>query len=369
MENLYEILGVSENATQDEIKKAYRIKAKELHPDKEGGDEELFKRVSAAYDILSDSNKRAEYDNQRNGRANFHSFGSGFGFENDLFAQFFGQNRANRRHQKIKGEDLSVHLNITLEDSYFGNVKKIKYNREEQCSACSGNGSLNGTSQKTCTGCNGSGQKVMIIHNMFGHLQQTITTCNECMGKGQMVDKPCASCHGKGNQIIDDLVEIPIPKGIKSGMQFGIPGKGNFSKGANLPGDLIVTVSEIPHDTFIRVHNDLHYDLFITIPQSILGANNITIPLIDGNQVKINIEAGVDAGKTLRIQGKGMPFLNENRFGDLYFHVNIFVPKNISESDKKIIEKLSKKPLFDIPEKHSQTGIFKKTNDFKNLFT
>lgn len=367
MENLYEILGVAEDATTDEIKKAYRIKAKEYHPDKEGGNEELFKKVSSAYDTLSDENKRAEYDNQR--KFGSQSFQGGFGFPDGFFSQFFNQGGTQqRRSQFIRGEDLSASLTISFEESYSGTLKKIKYNRQEKCKPCNGNGSFEGNSFSTCTGCSGTGRKVKSGQAFFGGVTQVITDCDECNGSGKKINKACNTCSGKGNNVIEDVVDIQIPAGIKSGMQFEVQGKGNFSTGANIPGNLIVNITVTSHDKFIRVHNDIHYDLFVSITDAILGSNDVKVPIVDG-AVKIVLEPGVESGKTLRIQGKGMPFLNENRFGDFYVHVNVYIPKNLSEEDIKQIEKLKKKDIFKVPDNHSQTGVFKRTNDFKNLFS
>jgi molecular chaperone DnaJ len=199
-------------------------------------------------------------------------------------------------------------------------------------------------------------------------MTQIITACDECNGKGKKINQSCNSCSGKGHNTIEDTVEIVIPAGIKSGMQIAVQGKGNFPGNANLSGDLIVNVNVNSHEKFIRVHNDIHYDLFVSIPDAILGSQDIKIPLVDG-VVKIVLEPGVESGRTLRISGKGMPFLNENRFGDFYVHVNVYIPKNINEEDKKYIEKLKKKNIFEVPPNNNQAGVFKKTNDFKNLFT
>ena len=351
MDNLYEILGVSEDASQDDIKKAYRLKAKELHPDK-GGDEEQFKKVSNAYDILSDSQKKMEYDNQRKFRTS-----GGFNFGNDLgqdfFSKFFNQNR--QRQSVIKGEDLSLSLNLTLNDICTGVNKKVKYKRTERCVHCSGNGALNGNSFIKCNGCGGSGRKVHVTQSFFGGVQQIIEMCDVCAGNGKSIDKSCKQCFGSGVEQIEDIVEIQVPPGIHGGMFFSIQGKGSFNKGATIPGDLIVTINELGHDKFIRLNHDLHYDLFLTIPNAILGIDNVVISTIDGSNIKFNVEAGVESGRTFRIAGKGMPILQEGKFGDLYVHINIYIPTLLTDEDKKMIEKLSKKPAFNsIPEKHSQ---------------
>jgi molecular chaperone DnaJ len=371
MENLYEILGVEENATLDDIKKAYRKKAKELHPDK-GGDEEAFKKISSAYDILSDQNKRSNYDNQRKfGNLNnfsFDGFGGNFGFHQDVFNHFFGNRRSQKRNF-IKGESLSLSLNIELEDAYFGSIKKIKYKREQKCNSCNGSGALNGSSFEVCSGCNGSGQKITSTQTFFGGFGQIVSVCNECNGSGKKIKEQCNSCNGNAVFAVEEILDIQIPQGISSGMNFSLPGKGNFSKGSDVPGDLIINIIINSNKKFIRVNNDLHYDLFVSIADSIIGSDSIIVPLIDGNNVKISLDEGTEPGKTLRIQGKGMPVLNENRFGDYYVHVNIYIPKKIDDDTRKIIEKLKNKKELNPPDKHNQTGIFNRTINFKNLFT
>lgn len=359
MENLYEILGVVETATQDEIKKAYRQKAKELHPDK-GGDEEMFKKVTNAYDILSDENKKNQYDNERKYGGQFGgNFNFDDGFSDNFFSRFFRKPKTNI----IRGEDLNLNLNLTLEEIYNGVTKTFRYKRKAQCQTCTGTGALNGNSFKICTGCSGSGQKIRTGQSFMGGFSQVITECDECNGLGKATDLPCSSCNGLGTEIIDDTVEIQSPKGIAGHMQFSVQGKGGFKKGATIPGNLLVTVTELPHDKFTRLHNDLHYDYFITIPEAILGIKDAIVPTVNGH-AKINIEPGVESGRALRLAGKGMPLINDNRSGDLYIHINIYIPKELNEEELKLIEKLSKKPIFKIPEnKKGQKGIFKMTNE------
>jgi len=371
-EDLYQLIGVSEDATLDEIKKAYRKKAKELHPDK-GGDEEAFKKVSHAFDVLSDQKKRAQYDHQKKfgGQQGFQGFQGGFpegfgGFGEGFFNQFF--NRGQQHRQVIrKGEDISISLKLTLKEIYSGLTKKIKYGRVAPCNNCGGTGAYDNNSYTTCSGCQGSGQKVMMGQSFFGGQTRFIKECDDCGGTGRMVSKKCETCHGTSIKNVDEFLDLQIPKGIHGGMSFNISEKGNFSKGANISGDLIVNIVEIPDEKFSRIGDDLHYDLFVTIHDSVLGNDNLIIETLDGT-VKTVLSQGTEPGKTLRLQGKGMPNLNDpNLFGDLYVYVNIYIPKQLSEEDKKIIEKLGKKKAFDVSHNNHQKGIFKKIKEFNNL--
>ncbi len=369
MENYYEILGVAETASQDEIKKAYRQKAKELHPDK-GGDENEFKKVTAAYDILSDENKRRDYDNQRKFGGSFQEFGGfppGFGGE-DFFSQFFGQKRRGRKHSGVvRGEDLSISLSLTLEDLYKGTVKKIRYKKKHKCNKCNGTGAFDELSYVTCIGCNGTGQKTHATQTFFGGVQQIITTCNECSGLGRKVQKPCVDCSGRGLLDVEEVLDIDIPKGVAGGMRFTLEQKGSFTKNSTVAGDLIVDINEVLHSEFTRVNNDIHKDIFVSIPECVLGKSDFVVQLIENN-VKINIEAGSEPGKILRLQGKGMPIFNQNSYGDCYLHLNIYIPKQLTEEEIGLVEKMEKKKSFKTPSTPNQKGIFKKIQEFYGLF-
>lgn len=367
-EDLYQLIGVSEDATLDEIKKAYRKKAKELHPDK-GGDEEAFKKVSHAFDVLSDQKKRAQYDHQKkfgNQQQNFHGGFQG-GFGESFFSQFFHGGQQSHHQTIRKGEDISISLKLTIKEIYSGLLKRIKYARTTPCDACGGTGAYDNNSYTSCAGCQGSGQKIMMGQSFFGGQTRFIKECDECNGTGKSISKNCETCHGTCTKHIDEFLDLQIPKGIHGGMSFSISEKGNFAKGANISGDLIVNIIEIQDEKFSRLGDDLHCDLFVTIPDSVLGNDHLTIETLDGT-VKISLNPGTEPGKTLRLQGKGMPNLNNpNLFGDLYVYVNIYIPKHLSEEDKKTIEKLGKKKVFDVPHNNHQKGIFKKIKEFNNL--
>ena len=357
-DNLYKILGVSDTVSAEEIKKVYRKKAKEMHPDK-GGDEEEFKKISNAYNILSDPSKRSDYDNQlKYGNQQFRSHGFNGNMGQDIFDQFF--NRNNRAYNiPKKGEDLVVSVSLTLEEIYSGTSKNIKYNKMIMCSNCNGSGAHDDKSHVICSGCNGSGQKIRQSQTFFGGMTQMITTCNECGGEGKTITVPCNNCNGKGCISSAEDFMLNVPHGVQNGMAFTVESKGNYSKGAQLPGNLIIQITEIEHPNYIRVNNDLHFDFFITIPQSILGVKDIIVPTISGN-VKIHIEPGVESGRTLRLQGKGMSIFNHHEFGNFYIHINVYIPKEMSDEDKKSIESLLKNPTFDIPKDINQKGVFKR---------
>lgn len=367
MDNYYEILGVPETASQDEIKKAYRKKAKELHPDK-GGDENEFKKVTGAYDVLSDENKKINYDNQRKygGQTHgFEGFPPGFG-GSEFFSQFFGQKhgRGRKNHNVIRGDDLGISLNLTLEELFTGIVKKIKFNKKNKCDKCKGTGAFDDSSYDTCTTCNGTGQNTHTTQTFFGGVQHVIISCNECGGEGKKVKKHCVNCAGSGLVDVEEILDVEIPKGVVGGMRFTLEQKGSFNRKSTIAGDLLVDINEMPHEKFKRINSDLHYDLFITIPDALLGKNDYVVPTIDGN-VKINIEAGCEQGKTLRLQMKGMPIFNQNSYGDLFLHINIYIPKNINQEEIKAFEN---KIDFNVPEKHLQKGAFAKMQEFYGLF-
>ncbi len=372
MEDYYDILGVSENASQEDIKKAFRQKAKEYHPDK-GGNEDLFKKINAAYDILSDENKKRDYDNQRN----FGNIGADTGFPpefdfHNFFTNAFGrQNKNNRRQQNFinKGENLSITLNLTLEEIYNGVVKKIKLKRKFKCSKCNGSGAFDNNSFEQCKTCNGSGQIIESANSFFGGFQHTVKACNDCNGEGQKILKKCDACSGQGLVQQEILIDIEIPKGVSEGMVFTFEQHGSFTKKSQIAGDLLVTLKEIPHKSFIRIKNDIHIDVFISIVDAILGKKDFLLNTI-GGVVKINIEPGTESGKILRLQSKGIPLFNDSsKRGDLYVHINIYVPTLNNEDDIKSIEKLSKKNIFtEIPEGHFQKGVLKRTQEFYDLF-
>lgn len=339
MNNYYEVLGVTKESTQDEIKKAYREMAKKYHPDR-GGDEVKFKEVSEAYETLSDENKRVQYD--RFGTSGGQNGGSRYqshGFE-DIFADFgdiFGNGFGRQRQRVRKGSDLRVQLNVTLEDVMIGSLKKIKYKKQKSCNTCSGKG---GTEIKSCIACNGTGSRKISQNTPFGNITQAIP-CNNCEGTGQNIANKCKTCRGDGTVITEETIDINIPRGVAGGMNLSMPGYGNSIRDG-VPGDLYIFINEIKHNKFNREGANLICEEWISIPEAVLG-KNLTIPTLQGN-VSIDIEPGCESGKVFTIKGKGVPNLANNGQvygnGDLYIRVNVRIPKNVTDEQKEIYRSL-----------------------------
>lgn len=376
MRDFYEILGVPKNASAEEIKKQYRKLSKQYHPDV-GGDESKFKELAGAYDILSDPQKRQQYDNRGQNNINFEFDGfQGFGnfheeFMRDMFSRFNFNNNANqsRTARVVKGPNIKIDLSYDLKEILHGITKKIKYKRNVQCNDCKGSGALNNNSFETCHNCGGKG-KVTTIQHHFGSIFKSVVTCSLCSGEGKLVREKCKNCHGNGIFEKEDIIEINAPAGIREGMTFTIDSNGHFSKGSTVAGDLIITVHEKPHEFFKRIENNIHYDLYISIPDAILGNAEVEMPIIDG-KIKIKIEPGTENGKILRLAGKGLPDYNRRTIiGDFFVHINIFIPSNISETEKKLIEKLKEKENFTATEDKTQgmKGYFARMNEFKSLY-
>ena len=343
--NYYDILGVKKDATQDEIKKAYRKKAVEHHPDK-GGDESKFREAAEAYETLSDDSKRKEYDVYGNNPNPFGNGGGGFrghGFSmEDIFSRFgdvFGGNQfgGNQRPPQRKGNDLRVQMSITLEEVFKGVQKKVKYKRQNVCNSCSGKG---GSGERTCSGCNGFGRKNYTQQTPFGTISQTVT-CNDCGGNGRQVTNRCGSCNGHGTQDKEEIVEINIPRGAYSGMGMTLQGYGNHIR-SGIPGDLQVIIEEIPHDKFKRVSSDLNCEESISISDAVLGTT-IEIDTFSGKQT-LNVLPGTESGKIVRIHGRGLPTISPSGqtvgVGNLDIKLNIKIPKNLSAEQQKLFELL-----------------------------
>jgi molecular chaperone DnaJ len=340
--NYYDILGVDKNATQEEIKKAFRKKAVEYHPDK-GGDENKFREASQAYESLSDEKKRREYDAYGSGGNPFGGGGNPFGRHqshgfnmDDIFSQFFGGGQESRPRQR-RGNDLRVQLTISLEDAIMGTNKKVKYKRQTPCSTCVGKG---GNDLKSCLACNGSGQRAVTQQTHFGIMTQTIP-CNNCGASGQVVSNPCKSCNGDGTKLTDETVDINLPKGVAGGMSLSMSGYGNHVRNGQ-PGDLQILIDEIKHPKFRREGNDLYCEEWISIPDAVLGTRvNISTPHGD---LDFDVNPGCESGKVFRLAGKGIPVLtNDGRnhgSGSLYVSVNTKIPKKISDEEREIYSKL-----------------------------
>lgn len=376
----YEVLGVSRNATAEEIKKAYRKKAIEYHPDKNPGDkdaEEKFKEAAEAYEVLGDANKRARYDQFGHagvGGAAGGGFGGGMSMD-DIFSQFgdifgghfggfggfggFGSQRAGRRTNR--GSDLRVKVKVNLKEVLTGVEKKIKVKKYVACSHCNGNGSENGNSTSTCSTCHGSGVVTRVTNTILGQMQTT-TTCPACNGEGKTITKKCPHCNGEGIVSDEEIITIKIPAGVAEGMQLSMQGRGNAARRGGINGDLLVVIEEEEDPNLIRDENDVIYNLFLSFPTAALGGT-VEVPTIDG-VAKVKIDPGTQPGKVLRLRNKGLPSVNGFGTGDELVHVNVYVPENLTDKEKKLLSEMEKSPNFE-PSKSAKKSVF---NKFKKMF-
>jgi len=375
----YEVLGVSKEATKDEIKKAYRKQALKYHPDKNPGDkkaEENFKEAASAYEVLSNDEKRARYD--RYGHAGvggagngfsgtgmtmediFSSFGDIFGDAFGGFGGFSGARRSSGRRIN-KGSNLRVKVKLNLQEISTGAEKKIKVNKYVTCGSCNGTGAADQNSTTSCTTCRGSGHVTRITNTLLGQMQTT-SVCPSCNGEGKTITKKCPACYGEGIVQQDDIVKINIPAGVAKGMQMNVEGKGNAPRRGGVNGDLLVVIDEEDHPDLLREGNDLIYNLFISIPDSILGTH-VEVPTVENN-VKIKIEPGTQPGKILRLRGKGLPEVNGYGRGDLLVNVNVWIPKNLTREEMKTIEKLKESNSFAPKPDKDDKGIFERMRGY-----
>jgi molecular chaperone DnaJ len=339
----YEVLGVAKTAAADEIKKAYRKKALEFHPDRNAGDkgaEDKFKEAAEAYEVLSDADKRARYD--RYGHAgidgvpggganhfegmNFDDILRRFGFEgDDIFGEFFGGGRRGgaRRPRGERGSNLRIRVKMTLEEIATGVNKKIKVRKQVACSTCNGSGARDGSSVETCATCRGAGMVNQVRQTPFG-VMQTATTCPTCNGSGQTIKSPCNVCKGDGRVFGEETLEIDIPGGVHEGIQLSMSGKGNAGAKGGPAGDLIITIDEVPHDDFTREGQNIIYELFLNVADAALGAK-VEVPTLDG-RARITVPPGTQPGKIFRLKEKGLPVLQGYQRGDELIHVNVWLP-------------------------------------------
>lgn len=338
MSNYYDILGVDKNASQDDIKKAYRKKALEYHPDR-GGDEVKFKEAAEAYETLSDDQKRREYD-MYGGRPPGQG-GRGFNMD-DIFSQFgdifgnpFGGAFTNQRQRR--GNDLRVQMSVTIEEIFTGTTKKVKYKRQHPCAPCNGKG---GTDVRTCTTCGGQGVRTVTQHTPFGSISQTMP-CNICGGQGRTIVNRCNTCGGSGTVAKDETVDINIPKGVANGMSLNMNGYGNHIKDGQ-PGDLHVLIDEAPHSRYKREGNNLICEEWISISEAVLGTN-LKVQTLHGEST-IEIFGGCESGKLFTIPGKGIPMIQRNGYtenpGSLVVKVNVTIPKSLSKRQIEIFNEL-----------------------------
>lgn len=354
----YEVLGVEKGATTDEIKKAYRKVAMKYHPDKNPGDKEAedkFKEAAEAYEVLSNADKRARYDQFGHagmGGAAGGGFNGNFSMDDifsrfgDIFGDFFGGGFGGGRGQGRRvqrGSNIRIKVKLTLEEIANGCQKRVKINKDVTCSECNGKGAASEADIKTCPKCNGKGTIIQVVQSFLGQMQ-TQTTCPSCHGEGKVISKPCSKCGGTGLERSKEEIEFKIPAGVQEGMQLTIQGKGNAAKNGGINGDLLVLIEEEPHKEFQRDGNDLIYTLFLSIPEAISGCQKV-IPTVNG-KVKIKIDAGIQSGKFLRISGKGIPDINGYGTGDLKVYVQVWIPKKLSKEDKELVEKMHKSESF-----------------------
>jgi molecular chaperone DnaJ len=357
----YEVLGVTKGASADEIKKAYRKVAMQYHPDRNPGDkaaEEKFKEAAEAYEVLSDQEKRGQYDRfghagvSGNGRGHgnvnmddiFSQFGDIFG--DDLFGNFFGGGRrggGGQRARGVRGSNLRIKIKLTYEEIAKGVTKQIKVKKHVVCGTCSGSGAKDKGSVQTCSTCNGSGQ-VRRVQNTFLGQMQTVTTCPACNGEGTTITSKCATCRGEGRVYGEETVTIDIPAGVGEGMQMNVSGRGNAGERGGPAGDLIVLIEEEPHNELHRDGLNVAYDLHISFPDAAFGTT-VEVPTIDG-RAKIKIPAGTQSGKIFRLKGKGFPGVNSYEKGDQLIHVNVWTPQNLTAEEKAMLEKLGHSANF-----------------------
>lgn len=365
----YEVLGLNKDADEAAIKKAYKTLAKKYHPDLNPNNaeaEEKFKEINEAYSVLSDSDKKAQYDryghaafdpSSGGGSGGFGGFG-GFGEDidlSDIFSSFFGGGSSgSRRNGPIRGNDILQRVIISFEESAFGCKKNIEFNRIEACPDCGATGAAKGTSPETCSACGGTGQIRRTQRTPLG-MMQTTGQCEACRGRGKIIKNPCTNCRGTGYIRIKKKLEVSIPAGIDDGQRVAIRSQGDAGRQGGQPGDLIITVSVRPHHIFEREGYNIYCSVPITFSQAALGAE-ITVPTLEGN-VTYKIPEGTQTGTEFVIKGKGINKLEYKGFGDLYFTVVVETPKNLTAEQKELLRQLDQTIE---PENSGKDGIFKK---------
>lgn len=342
----YDVLGVARNASQDEIKKAYRRLARQYHPDvnKSPDAEARFKEINEAYEVLSDNEKRALYDRfgHMGPQAGFGPGGFGFGGIEDIFEDFFGgfgmRTRAARRGPQ-RGADLRVNLTLTFEEAAFGCEKELEIPRWETCPTCRGSGAEPGTTPIRCPQCNGTGEVRRVQQSIFGSVVN-VTTCNRCDGEGEVVTTPCHECRGQKRVQRTKTILVEIPAGVDNGTQIRLTGEGEAGWHGGPPGNLYVALSVRPHPYFKRQGNDIFMELPINIAQAALG-DEVEVPTLDGKE-RLVIPPGTQTGETFRLRGKGIPYLRRNGRGDQLVTIFVATPRSLTEEQRELLQKLGK---------------------------
>ena len=373
----YEVLGVSKNASEQEIKKAYRQKAIQYHPDKNPNNkeaEEKFKEAAEAYEVLSLPEKRQRYDQfghagvggangaQGFGGMNMEDIFSRFGsiFEDFGFGGFSSGSRRSRSQNVQKGSNLRIKVKLTLEEIAKGVEKNIKVQKYVTCTVCNSTGAKSSDAVKTCPSCHGSGYTVRVQQSIFGTMQVQ-TECSQCNGTGKIITDKCPQCSGNGIVKGEEIINIKIPTGVSSGMQLSLNGKGNAAPNNGINGDLFVLIEEIPHDLFERDGINLYLEHYISFPQAVLGTN-VDIPTIDG-KARIKIAPGTQSGTLLRLHDKGLPEIQSYHKGDLIVNINVYVPKNVNKEEKQIIESFMNAENFQ-PKAQKRSSFFNRVKQF-----
>lgn len=367
-QDYYETLGLNKGATEDEIKKGFRKMAKKYHPDANQNSKEAeakFKEVNEAYEILSDPQKKATYDQfghsafQQNG-------GGGFAYNNmdDIFESFFGggfgdifsRGGSGRRRGPAPGQNVQTHLNITFEEAYFGVKKDITLPLRESCNTCSGSGAKPGTQSETCRHCRGSGQERIEQQTMFGTMA-SVRTCSVCRGDGNIIKDPCKTCSGQGRVRRSSTFEVNIPRGIDNGQTIRLSEKGESGERGGRRGDLLISISVKDHEHFERRGSNIYVDIPVSFVQASLGGE-ILIPTMDGSE-KYTVKPGTQSGETDNLKSKGFPSVKNSRiYGDLIFTIKIIVPTNLTEKQKELLREFAKESGDDL--KEYKKGIFSK---------
>jgi len=373
----YEVLEVTKTASYEEIKKAYRKKAIQYHPDKNPGDkaaEEKFKEAAEAYEVLGNEDKRRRYDQFGHTGVGGYAggdFGGGMTMD-DIFSQFgdifgghfgFGgfSNGRGSQQRVNRGTDLRVKVKLSLKEIATGVEKKIKVKKYISCTHCQGTGAEDAKSYSTCNVCRGSGYVTRTMNTILGQMQ-TSTVCNSCGGEGRSITKKCSHCNGEGIVRDDDVISLNIPAGVAEGMQLSIGGKGNAARRGGINGDLLVVIEEEPHPELIRDQNDIIYNLLLSFPVAAIGGT-VEIPTLEG-KAKIKIEPGTQPGKILRLRSKGLPSLNSYGTGDLLINIAVYVPESLSKEQKEALENMEKSSNFQ-PTESIKEKIF---NRFRGIF-